>query len=354
MRLRQSMTEAPMLESSSTHGMNSHIPVAEPALDPNDFCFPFQDAIRPGESGQGYALRMAEDNGLSGLPQLKAWLGKSRFATLDAADAPLIHRWFGAHEEQLNFALGNTAMGRPSEGYSFAGKPIGRSYFLNRSYPRVCPECLKEDGHCRIDWDISLAVACAVHGTLLVDCCEFCRRKLSWNRPLLGACSCGMKIAARQPPEVATNLEVQFSTWVDGQVRGMGMVRQKSMTSLMRLLSPLSLDGGFHIVYALSTAAGYDDQYTQTLGRPKTPLRKAQRVLVMANDLADKIAGSRPVQFTVSRPSVVVHLLAESACAQENPADRSLAHSILAAVLHYKKKSTVASVNPHLAQMELF
>ncbi len=335
--------------------------------DPQELCFPFQDSVRPGESGQGYALRMAEENGLAGLPQLKTWLGKSRFATLDAADAPMLRRWFGAGEELLKFALGRTATGYRNTGYVYAGQPMGRSYFLNRAYPRVCPECLKENGHCLMAWDMALVVACAEHQRILMDCCDYCQRAVSWSRPLLGACSCGMKLSVSESLVVPTQLEIQFATWVAGRIsRGREEVRSESqinlsemsrpegLTSLMTLLWPLSLDGGFHIAYALGTAAGYDEQRQGVSPRPKTPLKKAQQVLCMANELAEKIARLEPVQFRVSRPSVVVQLLAESACAQGNSADRSMAQSILVAVLHHKIRTTLSGKNPHLAQLPLF
>lgn len=336
-------------------------------LNPQELCFPFQDSVRPGESGQGYALRMAQENGLAGLSPLKTWLGKSRFATLDAADAPMLHRWFGADEELLEFALGRTATGRRDTGYVYAGQSMGRSYFLNRAYPRVCPECLKEDGHCLMAWDMALVVACAEHQRILMDCCDYCQRTVSWSRPLLGTCSCGMELSMSEPLVVPTPLEIQFATWVAGRIScGREEVRSESqknlsemsrpegLTSLMTLLWPLSLDGGFHIVYALGTAAGYDEQRLCVLPRPKTPLKKAQQVLRMANELAGKIARLEPVQFRVSRPSVVVQLLAESACAQGNSADRSLAQSILVAVLNHKIRTTLSGMNPHLAQLPLF
>lgn len=341
--------------------------LAQLMLDPQELSFPFHDLVRPNESGQGYALRMAVENGLPGLPPLKTWLGKSRFAALDAADAPLLQHWFGANETLLEFALGRTATGRREQAYAYAGHSLGRSYFLNRAYPRVCPECLREHGHCAIIWDISLVVACPVHRQTLMDRCDYCQRALSWNRPRVGTCSCGVELAMSEPRPVACPLEIQFAIWVDQRISRRSeeirsasqfmvseMARPESLTALMTLLWPLSLDGGLHIAYALGTAEGYDDQHQVVTRRPKTPLRKAQQVLAMANELAEKIGRAEPVHFRLSRPSVVVQLLAESACAQGNSADRSLAQSILMEVLRYQKRATWSSLNPHLSQLALF
>jgi TniQ len=336
-------------------------------MDPQELSFPFQDSIRPCESGQGYALRMAQENGLHGLPPLKMWLGKSRFAALDAADAPMLHRWFGANETLLEFALGHTATGRRDHGYSYAGQSMGRSYFLNRAYPRVCPECLAADEHCVIPWDISLVVVCARHRRALIDRCHYCLSALSWNRSRLGACGCGVELAMSDSPQEVMPIEVQFAAWVDGRVaRSSEQMRSSSqsvavvparpvgLTALMTLLWPLSLNGGLHVAYALGTAADYDDQRQILARREKTPIKKAQQVLVQANELAEKIVRQEPVKFRISRPSVVVQLLAESATVQNGSADQSLAQSILVAVLRYQKRATWSSLNPNLSQLPLF
>ncbi|KQU84551.1 hypothetical protein ASC78_08560 [Variovorax sp. Root318D1] len=116
----------------------------------------------------------------------------------------------------------------------------------------------------------------------------------------------------------------------------------------------MSLDGGLHIAYALGTAAGYDEQIQREGLRQRAPLNKARQLLKMAAALADKMARLEPVRLRVQHPSVVVQLLAESASAQADPADRSLAYSILSAVLRQKAKSTWAGRNPQLSQLVLF
>lgn len=326
--------------------------------DPQALSFPFKGPVYNGESGQSYALRMAEENGLSGLPPLKTWLDKSRFACLDAVDAPLLHRWFGADENMLEFALGNTATGRRDAAYVYAGQTLGRSYFLNRTYPRVCPECISSNGFCPMDWDMSLVVACPKHQRVLMDRCDYCRRVLSWNRLRIGTCGCGMELSMSETFESPTQLEIQFSAWVKTRIglsdQGPQTTNQREVGALMTMLSPLSLDGGFHITYALGTAAGYDIHSQAEATRPKTPLGKARQVLARGNELAEKITQGEVIHFRVNRPSVVVQLLAESACLQGNAADRSLAHSILSRVIQCNQRTNWSGVNPHLSQLLLF
>lgn len=148
-----------------------------------ELAFPIRDRVIPGESGQGYVLRMATANGLRGLPFVKACLGRSRFQTLEAQDAPSVSKWFGAPEGELAQALGRLSRKTEDEEFSYAGHDIGRSYFVNRGQPRVCPRCLSQHGYCRAEWDFVLVVACPQHACLLHDQCPVCTRVLDWNRP---------------------------------------------------------------------------------------------------------------------------------------------------------------------------
>lgn len=332
-------------------------------VDPYELSFPIRDGVRLPESGQGYALRMASENHLMGLQQIKRWLGRSQFSVLDAEDAHHLHRWFGADVEQLRLALGRVSTGHGERGYEYAGQSLGRSYFINRSYPRVCPACIEERRICRLAWDISLAVACDRHKRLLTDRCDYCWKPLSWNRSAVDTCTCGENLSHHQSPANATQLEVQFAGWLAKTVASSegdaDQLPERPLDSpaLMNLLWPLSLDGGLHIIYALGTAASYEDN----LGDPQcekaprigAPLTKARHMLWRAGALAERIARLEPVKLRVSRPSVVVRLLAEAASAQGSTQDQSLAHSILLNVMH-QSSSTWRGAYPQLSQMRLF
>lgn len=310
---------------------------------------------------------MAQENHIGGLPQLKKWLGKSRFAVVDGDDAKLLQKWFGADQPGLDFSLGRLTTGKEAELYTYAGQEMGRSYFLNRSYPRICPQCLNEDGYCHSAWDFSLVVACHRHNQLLVDQCDVCDQRLSWNRQQHAQCGCGEVWGQSSGGVAATSIETQFSKWVHqciqkryGEVVAPAQsgcdfaAPPNGLAALMTLLWPLSLNGGTQVAYALGTAAGYGADCATGLKRSNKPMRKAQQILEMANGLAEKIARSEPVVLRVSCPSAVVQLLSESACSQENAADRSLAHSILGEVLQYKKRMNWHGSKPHLSQLPLF
>lgn len=336
-------------------------------MDPEEFAFPIQDEVRRGESGQGYALRMAAENHLNGLPQLKIWLKKSRFATLDAVDTPLLHRWFGADEHSLDHALGWTHTGQNTEGYVYAGHTLGRSYFLNRSYPRVCIKCLQAEGYCKAAWDFSLTVACAKHGEVLTDTCIHCNRPITWHRPTPGTCSCHLEFSAAEESATATALELQFAAWIDQQIEKNTCLKDgtellppgnievpEKLTPLMRLVWPLSLNGGLCVTYALATAAGYDETSISDELRPRAPLKKAQKILLNADQFAQRIQRQDEMRLRVRRPSVVVQLLGECISGDNPPADRTLAQSLLSNVLQIKSKAKWSGINPQLSQLSLF
>ena len=312
--------------------------------------------LKPGESGQGYALRMAQENGLLGLPEIKKWLGKSRFATLDRADAPLLHQWFGADPRQLEFALGDMAIGRGGQGLAYLGQPIGRDYFLNKSYPRVCLRCLDETGYCCLAWDFGLVLACPLHRNLLTEQCDCCGKRLTWNRARLGDCVCGAPLNCFGEPSPAPSLaESQVAAWVLQHIDNRRIDHGSGPEcGLIAMLKPLSLNGGFHIAFALGAAAHYVLPAVSGLGRTKSPLAKAQMVLGAANQMAERILNGDSISLTVRRPTVVINLLAEACQAEFSPADQSLGQSVFFKLFGHTSKARWSGVHPAMSQIAMF
>lgn len=342
--------------------------IAALLLDPEVLDFPIKDQIWAHESGQGYALRMAFENHLKGLPQLKRWLGKSRYSVLDQADARLLHRWFGAEEGSLAKALGQTTTGVGYESYTIAGHSLSRSYFINRSYPRVCVQCLSTTGVCACSWDLALVVACSIHSTLLTDHCPQCQRTLSWHRPGPNACNCGCALSSHVkewPGEGPSALEVKFAEWASHAVCSPGVADKNTDVAhqgaqvidedgLMRFLSGMSLNGGLLFTHALECAARYVDSVPHDRSRPQRPLKKARRILSSADQVAHILSKDWQSIVITERPSVVINLLADCMAAHMPQNDRSLASSLLSTMLFQRRKVGWKSPHPQLSQMELF
>lgn len=327
---------------------------------PQSVQFPYQDEIMEGESGQGYILRMSLSNGLRSVVAIKSLLGKTHAMAFDAHDAPYIAHWFGASEQRLVFALEQIPLGKRSLGCSYAGDLLGRSYFLVRSFPRICPNCIEELGYCRLAWDLALCVACVRHQRVLIDACPLCTRALSWNRPAMNICTCGNLLAANtevSPPScdellIAHAIDLRMpdeSSALDGPA-GVPL-----WSSWGVLLKHLSLDGVMRIVFALATAAAYDFM-APAEPRFRRAIPKARQTIRMAAGFGHKVARLEPISLRTHRPSVLIDLLCDfvASTGAESSADFSTAQSMLSWLLSNSPKSTLHSRHSSLAQLPLF
>lgn len=309
-------------------------------LDCDQQPLPFQDEIWPGESGQGYVLRLAASNGLGGLGRVKTMLGCSRFQTLYAQDAPQIAHWFGASVQRLSYALEAADGGKRVEGATYMGHKLGRSYFLNRSHPRVCPDCIHELGYCRAAWDFTLTVACVRHRRLLIDRCPACTLPLKWTRPDLCLCDCGHPWVALDYRSPAVDGELLIAQLIDLRMddqerfsRGAptwSLAPGDEMNALRLFMKDLSLDGFFRSLFAFATAAGYEAD-APAERRLRAAMPKAQQTIAMSIAVGIKLTQQKRFSLT-SSPSVLLDLLREvSAKFPATAIDMSVAQSLIGA-----------------------
>lgn len=315
--------------------------------------FPIQDDLQCGESGHGYALRMATANLLNGLPAVKELLGKSRFAVLGAEDAFWLSKWFGAERGRLEVALGRTGVGSERDEYELAGVALTRSYFVNRSQPRVCPQCLSAVGVCRSSWELTLATTCAFHSAVLRSECSACGKQLRWDRPHLRQCRCGWVLDLGKQ-EKSDALECDVAGWIE---HGTGLAASWAPATLLgRMLEPLSLDAGMHVVWALASLV---DRGSIVSSRPaehrkKNSLATAKQLVRNAAASLEAIAcGARPgAGLRVS--GTTLELLSDAVSCNYSASDRQLAMSLLAVLTGRPAKMTWRSKFPQLAQLTLF
>lgn len=307
-------------------------------LDCDQGYFPIQDEIFPGESGQGYVLRMAAGNGLGGIACVKRMLGCSRFQTLYARDAPQLALWFGASVQRLAYAMESVPGGRRVEGSTYMGHILGRSYFVNRSHPRVCPDCVRELGYCRAAWDFALSVACARHQRLLIDRCPACSSSLKWTRPNLCLCDCAHPWSSLDFCAPATDSELLVAQIIDRRMddrvhveKSISLCHQEirsEMRALWLIMEGLSMDGVCRLLFAFATAACYE---TDALAerRQRAVMSKARQTISMGIAMGIKLTQQKPICLRTS-PSVLINLLKE--CGAKSLAtafDISIAQSLL-------------------------
>lgn len=304
---------------------------------------------------------MASENGLRGLPMVKRGLGHSHSQTLDGDDAARLSKWFGVPEVVLLEALGHVSRSASHEGFSYAGQEIGRSYFLNRGHPRVCPRCLAQYGFCRAEWDFSLVVACPRHDCHLEDTCPECQHALEWNRPGLVACRCGIDIRRwRTQPVTIPTIEHSFAQWLtEAMDFGVGVRASLDRADpapfgLLRLLRPLSPGAGLSLTYALASATQHPKYGEVPMAKKKTSMLHASQLLHGADLLVQRILEGERIELKVGQRSVTLGLLFEAMSRARCPEDRSLSLSILSFVLRQGGRTSWSSRYGQLSQMTLF
>lgn len=117
---------------------------------------------------------------------------------------------------------------------------------------QLCPQCLREGGWGRMEWDLLLYPCCHVHSLHLVDNCRHCGVSIGLLRPAPELCSCGHFYAAAKPPEQPSELLVKWCTWLSGWVAlGMGQAsRPPSDELLPALLRGCTPDGACRLLLA--------------------------------------------------------------------------------------------------------
>lgn len=184
-------------------------------LDQEASTFPVQDDIWPGESGQGYVLRMCAQNGLGGVTRVKDMLGITRYQTLDAQAASQLAHWFGAEVQHLSLALENKEHGRRVHGSSYMGHVLGRSYFLNELLPRVCPDCLRDFGYCRAAWDFTLNVTLCISSTTAGGALPSLHVHAAMDATRPDLCDCGHPWFQHDLPATANGAELLIARAID-------------------------------------------------------------------------------------------------------------------------------------------
>ena len=311
--------------------------------------YPVQDDIREGESGQGYVLRMARANFLTGLVEVRRRLGKNFSTTLTVEDAAILSKWFGCQLEELKPMLEKSVKAETDglfddmDASHYAGQHVPKLNYLNRIWPRVCPECLAENGHCRATWDFSFITACPKHECLLVDQCAACMKGISWQRPAVDICICGTYLndTALYPRQQASNLDLEVAHWMSQWIDGASIQKTSigSELPLLELIRPLSFQGGMNILWVLSLA-----EETKTLKNSSVidgqMLERCRKTLLKANEFSSKLAVNDLEKFRSKKRQTLIPTLALCMNESYTYEDRSLAQSLISTILRASGKQS--------------
>ncbi|SDR27803.1 TniQ protein [Paraburkholderia fungorum] len=164
---------------------------------------------KPNESLIGYALRLSETNGYE-TPWHILRLARIEQSTMTNAAFPVakLALILGRNPDQLrNIAYMSNSGGQSH--FEILGHHLGDGLGaspLRLQRPAICPECVSNRGYIEAFFDLSLAVACPLHGRELLSKCERCGNRLSHFRPGLLICRCGASLEEQIPPPVSDRI----------------------------------------------------------------------------------------------------------------------------------------------------
>jgi len=163
---------------------------------------------RTGESLRGFVLRIAEANGYRGIvPLLQLARLPPTFVSRTSALQNLAELFDGLVDvDDLHARSHWSTIERGVRYQNATISPVD----INLAHPKVCPICLKESGFARLVWDLRVVITCWRHGCYLLDHCSVCRRRLTWGRKALTACTCGSDLMIQRTEDAPISV-LEFS-----------------------------------------------------------------------------------------------------------------------------------------------
>lgn len=175
-----------------------------------------QLGVRPypekNESLSGYLLRLASWNGFVSINELLHAIGVNK---------PKTRLWGLWKKEEIEDAFKSLSivLNRTIEVIADPFKVqsqrwmFSELYFLQElrvDFPRICPECMKQEKTIDWRWNIASVARCNLHGALLVDHCPECHQPFDWGYRLFNGCShCEFKWKTYKSEIIASSLPLE-------------------------------------------------------------------------------------------------------------------------------------------------
>ena len=147
------------------------------------------------ESFMGYILRLTELNGYKSPSWLMSSVGLNHSLSRHSCS------FISESSEPLKLLAGLSGITAPElaqltyqlvndyQHCSFFGVSIDR-HCIRPGWPKICPECLRENAYCHRAWECALITVCHIHECMLLDECPNCGRPIMWSRGSVSRCSC--------------------------------------------------------------------------------------------------------------------------------------------------------------------
>lgn len=192
---------------------------------------PYQD-----ESPNSILLRSSSLNGYKGpvkqLNHLKVSHGEKLSPSLHTITSnpkqfKLACETLGIHSTNLDLIKPVREHDYPHADYFIGGIFVRRKHFAKTS--RYCPQCLKEKPYFRKIWDYLLYTSCHVHKVEIIEDCDDCGCKISWNRSHINECQCGAMLGQNKViAEFTRASKIFFDTYNSGNTEQFDLLMDMS------------------------------------------------------------------------------------------------------------------------------
>jgi hypothetical protein len=321
-------------------------------MTPTNQPLPIEGTLIENESLMGFVLRLSEMNHLNGVQWLSRILEKTRIFHLSSDQIPLVSWIFGTPFEQLqNASITSIKVNRKIH-WQVYSHVITRSYLIRHRTPQICPKCIDEFGFIRKVWDLCLATCCQKHLVLLIEKCEKCKKKISWNRYSISLCNCGYDF--RKSSTTLIPLEESIiSEWLEEKLsHHRFLVPNITKNVPISQLELLSLDGALRIILAIGLLKDHTDYLSAGKSKIKRSPLSMHNVVTRSITRLSKIQENPDISLFSSEFLITSLLKIEEDGLTEN--DRNLARQLTN--LSRKCLPTRASLlnqNPR-SQLQLF
>ncbi|WP_043933823.1 TniQ family protein [Bacillus sp. EB01] len=117
---------------------------------------------------------------------------------------------------------------------------LQEKFFLTKYWTKYCPECLKEEPHHQLLWSINIVSNCSRHGSLLLEKCPHCQKRLNIPSLLKDQCkSCHLPLSHAPKIEIKNEFTLKTQREIINKIKGentSGFLADQSIKKCIELL----------------------------------------------------------------------------------------------------------------------
>ncbi|WP_439531664.1 TniQ family protein [Marinobacter adhaerens] len=108
---------------------------------------------------------------------------------------------------------------------------------LRLGFPRICPDCVSEQGYLDWRWGLTITAHCPKHERVLIESCPNCKKQLNWSGSLLIGCSrCDQTWSDIEPSSASEMTETERQIWRELDAE-LGYLDESRLRDICRAIS---------------------------------------------------------------------------------------------------------------------